>query len=245
MTIHFIRPIGVPETVDVSHWQGPLDFAKLFAQGVRNVLIKCTDGAHDVDSRYEKNVTRARAAGLKVGSYHFMQADQDPEAQADNFLAHAMTGQPGDFLHTLDAEWNIKHGHDAWLDVGPGAQDPGARAGVIIAMLGRFCLRIREKSGQFPILYSGSWWTGIMGRKTIYSGSHGTLDFSQLKFWCAAYVQLLTDHLMPAPWESNGPAIWQYSGDSTLDGVGTITKKIDFNKILVPQAQLLFPAAHI
>ena len=71
--------------VDVSHYQGTIDWAKT---GVGFAFIKATQGTTLVDPEYAANVKAARAAGIPVGHYHFA-AGGDPAAEAAHFLAVA------------------------------------------------------------------------------------------------------------------------------------------------------------
>src|SRR5438309_961529 len=96
---------GIADTLDVSHWQGNINFPLLYEQGVRNIWVKCTNGSHGLDNRYYHNVEAGREVGMRVGSYHFMLSTQDPDEQAANFIKHYVTGRSGDILPMADFEW--------------------------------------------------------------------------------------------------------------------------------------------
>ncbi|TIQ02124.1 MAG: muramidase, partial [Mesorhizobium sp.] len=57
--------------VDVSRWQGNVNWGKLRAQGANFAYIKATDGGDHLDPMFRKNWRNADAAGLKRGAYHF------------------------------------------------------------------------------------------------------------------------------------------------------------------------------
>ncbi|WP_411196785.1 GH25 family lysozyme, partial [Rhizobium sp.] len=57
--------------VDVSRWQGEIDWETLRQQGANFVYIKATDGGDHLDPMFKKNWRRAKEAGLKHGAYHF------------------------------------------------------------------------------------------------------------------------------------------------------------------------------
>lgn len=59
--------------IDVSHWQGKIDFAKV-AELVDFVIIKAggSDAGFYKDSKFETNYKNAKAAGLAVGAYYFV-----------------------------------------------------------------------------------------------------------------------------------------------------------------------------
>lgn len=75
--------------IDVSHHQGPIDWALVKASGQSFAFIKATEGADFRDKRFVDNWQRARAAGLATGAYHFFTFCSPGVAQAENFLAVA------------------------------------------------------------------------------------------------------------------------------------------------------------
>jgi lysozyme len=93
--------------IDVSHYNGEIDWAQVAAGGVKFAYIKCTDGAFWVDPMYEQNVAGARAAGLKIGSYHFLRSGITSD-QLSRFLdrqkAKAQAGNIDDLPPCLDVE---------------------------------------------------------------------------------------------------------------------------------------------
>src|SRR4051812_9741260 len=58
--------------VDISKWQGDVDFQALKASGVKFVFMKATEGGDHADDRFPINWAGARAAGLHYGAYHFV-----------------------------------------------------------------------------------------------------------------------------------------------------------------------------
>ncbi|MCC8023505.1 MAG: LysM peptidoglycan-binding domain-containing protein, partial [Clostridiales bacterium] len=68
--------------IDVSHYQGSIDFDAVADDGIEIVYIKSSEGTQTVDSRYETNYTNAKAAGLKVGFYHYVTARSVSAAQS-------------------------------------------------------------------------------------------------------------------------------------------------------------------
>lgn len=60
--------------IDVSAWQGNIDFNKVKKSGYEFVIIKAggNDDGYYTDSRFESNYTKAKKAGLKIGAYYFV-----------------------------------------------------------------------------------------------------------------------------------------------------------------------------
>lgn len=60
--------------IDVSRWQGNIDFSRVKASGISVVYIKSSEGKSYIDPYFEKNYANATANGLKVGFYHYVTA---------------------------------------------------------------------------------------------------------------------------------------------------------------------------
>ena len=70
--------------IDVSHYQGDIDWHAVAASGVKFAYIKATEGVSYVDPSFAQNVAGAQAAGMLVGAYHFLTAGNIVD-QADRF----------------------------------------------------------------------------------------------------------------------------------------------------------------
>lgn len=62
--------------IDISEWQGNVDFSKVKKTGVDYVILRAGFGrdATQVDSEFEENYKKAKAAGLKAGVYWYSYA---------------------------------------------------------------------------------------------------------------------------------------------------------------------------
>ena len=60
--------------IDISHWNGDIDFNKVKASGIEFVIIKAggSDRGFYTDSKFRENYEKAKAAGLFVGAYYFV-----------------------------------------------------------------------------------------------------------------------------------------------------------------------------
>lgn len=78
--------------IDVSKWQGNIDWAKVKAAGYNFVMIKCAgrsvngNGQLYVDKYFEQNIQGALSNGIQVGVYFFSQALNEREAQEEASL---------------------------------------------------------------------------------------------------------------------------------------------------------------
>jgi lysozyme len=75
--------------VDVSHHQGRIDWRRVAADDIAFAYLKASEGGDHRDRRFQENWRGARAAGLKVGAYHYFTFCRRGAEQAANFLAAA------------------------------------------------------------------------------------------------------------------------------------------------------------
>ena len=73
--------------VDVSHYQGTIDWETIAAQDMTFAFIKATEGSGTVDECFASNWENARKAGIYAGAYHFFSFDSGGDTQAENFIA--------------------------------------------------------------------------------------------------------------------------------------------------------------
>ena len=68
--------------IDVSTWQGSIDFDKVKKSGIDYVILRAGYGREldQIDNRFVENYEKAKAAGLKVGAYWFSYSESVDEA---------------------------------------------------------------------------------------------------------------------------------------------------------------------
>lgn len=74
--------------LDLSEWQGDVDFNKLKEAGVEFVILRVgstrgINGDYFLDSKFEQNITRANEAGIPVGIYFYSYANTKEKAIKD------------------------------------------------------------------------------------------------------------------------------------------------------------------
>ena len=78
--------------IDVSHWQGTIDWNKVKKAGIEFAIIKAggSDAGFYTDSKWEANYKGAKAAGIPIGAYYFVGKDcvtaAAGKADAERFL---------------------------------------------------------------------------------------------------------------------------------------------------------------
>lgn len=91
--------------IDVSRWQGEIDWRGVRASGASFAFIKATEGGDVLDPMFHANWAAARRAGVPRGAYHFWYHCRPAAEQARWFIEHAPR-EPGALPPVLDIEWN-------------------------------------------------------------------------------------------------------------------------------------------
>ena len=122
--------------IDVSAYQGRIDWPEVARNRVRFAFIKASEGGTLRDPRFARNWREARSAGVLRGAYHYFLPNRDGQLQADLF-ARTVPLVPGDLPPVLDVE--AANFHDV---------------AVLRREVARWLRLIEAHYGVRPILYS-------------------------------------------------------------------------------------------
>ncbi len=89
--------------IDVSAYQGRIDWPVVARNKVRFAFIKASEGGTLRDARFARNWREARKAGVLCGAYHYFLPNRDGKLQADLF-ARTVPLAAGDLPPVLDVE---------------------------------------------------------------------------------------------------------------------------------------------
>jgi lysozyme len=188
------------EGIDVSKYQGTIDWKKVKQAGIQFAFIRVSDGLKYPDGKFAANWTGARAAGVLRGAYQFFRPGQDAVAQADLLLDAIGTLGDDDLPPVIDVEVT-----------------DGQTPAVIIARVREWVDRIETATGRKPIVYSYySFWQTSAGKSTA---------FSDLPLWIANYGVACPS--VPPAWPRW--AFFQYTGSGTVPGVPVGVDRNRFN----------------
>lgn len=185
--------------VDVSRWQGEMDWMKLRSQGANFAYIKATDGGDHLDPMFRKNWREAKQAGLKRGAYHFFYWCRAASEQADWFIRN-VPREAGALPPVIDVEWNGESR----------CKRRPSRAQVLEKMQ-VFMDRLERHYGQRPIIYTAP----------DFYADNLKGEFVDYPFWLRAVAQHPSKVYPGRKW-----VFWQYSGSGLSHGV---KGKIDLN----------------
>ena len=105
--VYAITPISTLEYqgIDVSNWQGYINYDRVRSDGVDVVYIKASQGSNIKDAYFDINYENAKANGLKVGFYHFLTATNTEQAVEEaRFFASVIANKVPDCKLVLDYE---------------------------------------------------------------------------------------------------------------------------------------------
>ena len=189
--------------IDVSHWDGTMDWAKAVNAGARFAWIKATESLSYVDPQFRRNWQETDGK-LPRGAYHFWRAAADPLKQARHF-ADTVGIDQGDIPPMLDIE-------DVYAT---------KMASKVSADIAACAAEIKRLFGKPPIIYTARWyWDSWVSVPTCLS-----------KYELAvAHYTAATAPAMPKGWVDW--RIWQYSADHNGKGpeFGAQSSDMDLDK---------------
>ena len=99
MTAFALPPVEGPQYdgIDISRWQGgSIDFARVKEAGYGIVYIRAGGGGDYTDPDFERNYTEAKAAGMQIGFYYYVDTENETEAgeQAAHFASLVRDKEP-------------------------------------------------------------------------------------------------------------------------------------------------------
>lgn len=184
-------PSGLPG-VDVSYYQGVIDWPAVRAAGFLYACCKATEATRGVDPTYERNRKAARDAGLITGAYHFCRPDMDAGDaydEAKNFVRVVSALEPDELPPCVDIE--IGHATMKGSDVLKWTND--------------FIQAVESLFKRHSVVYAYPYfWPGQGVTPSGFTAAR--------PLWLAHYTT--GRPLVPAPWR--GFTFWQYSGDHGL-----------------------------
>jgi len=187
--------------IDVSKWNGTIDWTAVKNSGVNYVIIRCgyrgsSTGALVEDPKFKANIQGANAAGLKVGVYFFSQAVNKAEAVEEASM-------------TIELIKKYKISYPVFLDVegsnGRGDKiDKATRTDVIKA----YCETVQN----------AGYTAGVYANKSWLNDKIDAGQLSKYKVWLAQYAA--------TPTYTGRYDMWQYKSTGKISG---ISGNVDLN----------------
>ncbi|MDY7989743.1 GH25 family lysozyme [Paenibacillus polymyxa] len=188
------RKKGNARGIDVSRYQGKIDWKAVKADGISFAFVKASQGQRYVDPTFITNAKGAKGAGVLLGSYHFLDATSVDAAKAEarhfaEVLEQVGGGKSLDLPPVMDYENN------------PGNLSKTLISAVALA----FLLELERLTGRKPIIYTGN---------AFAANFNASLGGYPL--WIARYsdTRVPSDTVTGKRWD-----IWQYSDSGKVAGI--------------------------
>ncbi|MDO5402781.1 MAG: glycoside hydrolase family 25 protein [Eubacteriales bacterium] len=195
--------------IDVSQFQGDIDFSRVKASGVEYAIIRCGyrgygSGTLQEDPEFKDNIEGALTNDIEVGVYFFTQAVTKEEAVEE-----------ADYVIDKIKPYNVTY--PVVLDVeeilGDTYRQQQLNKEQLTEVIAAFCERVKEK-GYTPMIY---------GNLKYLIGKVDLTRLESYDKWFAYY-----DDELYYPYEIS---MWQYSDSGSVDGIsGNVDLNISFKK---------------
>ncbi len=185
--------------LDISHWQGEVDFTKVKSDGYIGVIIKASEGKTFKDKNFKTNALNAERAGLLVGAYHYFHGDVEKESE-----------------HLIDTIHGFSFDLGVYIDIEYEPEFIGSSSAVnnekLLAMLKAITGNVDGSVGVYC--------------SQDFSTSHISLDWVERKYNDFTFDngQLTPLRRWIARYSSQPPKvsydIWQFTSKGKVDGIG-------------------------
>jgi len=186
--------------LDVSHYQGDINWTKVYGAGYRFAFVKATGGVSFRDPNFTANMEQASEAGLIVGAYYFAYPEyNDAVSEAQHFLSVA-----GDYMKigylrpVLDLEDDPKE------DSYPYRMGKDNLSNWIHTWMNT----VKNETGIEPIIYTG-WYARV--------GDYLNDSIAEYDLWIADWTYDPAISPDTGIWESWD--FWQYSNKGAIPGI--------------------------
>jgi lysozyme len=189
--------------IDVSKYQGNIDWNAVRNSNVQFAWIKATEGGDYLDEKFEQNWTRAKEVGIPRGAYHFAYWCRSGEEQAAWFLTH-VPNDPDALPPVLDVEWNAQ---SKTCPKHPPRE-------VAIATMKTILAAMERAYGKRPIIY-----TSVDFHRDIMEG-----EFTEYPIWVRSVKYYPAVKYGSRQWH-----FWQHTAEGQVAGIQGYVDRNCFN----------------
>ncbi|MBA8795703.1 GH25 family lysozyme M1 (1,4-beta-N-acetylmuramidase) [Friedmanniella endophytica] len=184
-------PSGV-KGMDVSSWQGRVNWSNWRSAGMRFAYVKATEGSSYRNPYFSSQYTGAAAAGMLRGAYHFAVPNRSSGVTQANYFVNRGGGWTADgrtLPGVLDIEYNPY-----------GATCYGKSKAAMVTWIRSFVVQYKKRTGRDAVIYTtADWWSRCTGNSTAFNRTN--------PLWVARYSSSVGT--LPGKWPFY--TFWQYS----------------------------------
>ena len=189
--------------IDVSNWQGNIEWERVRAAGTDFVFIKATEGGDYLDPKFHRNWQGAKRVGIPRGAYHMVYWCRPAHEQALWFVLN-VPNEPDALPPVLDLEWN---GHSRNCPKKIPARLAREKISILLEAMERH-------TGKRPIIY-----TDITFHREVMEG-----HFRGYNYWLRSVAAEPHRRYRNRPW-----LFWQFSTTGHVPGIKGPVDRNTFN----------------
>jgi GH25 family lysozyme M1 (1,4-beta-N-acetylmuramidase) len=187
---------GTLPGIDVSHWQGTINWNSVFNAGIRFAFTKATEGTGYLDPQLSRNLSEMSRLGIVRGAYHFGHPNVSATSQAQYFVSNVKKANGGTVSGCLQLCLDLE-------------VTDGQAPAQVWSWTQSFIAEVKSLTGRPGIIYtSPSFWTTSVGNPT---------SNLNCPLWIAHWN--VATPTVPRAWSSVGWAFWQYTSTGSVSGV--------------------------
>ncbi len=176
--------------VDVSHFQGTVDWATVQKNGIHFAYLKASEGLHTTDQQFARNWADTKAAGVKPGAYHFFHPNEDAVSQAQHFL-NSLKSAGVDYQNALPPVLDV--------EIADGISRDAVSDGILV-----WLKAVETALGCKPVIYTGP----------TFWDQHSDESHTEYELWLADYAATPT---VPDGWRRW--LFWQHTPKGAVGGI--------------------------
>lgn len=213
--------------IDVSVWNGTIEWKKVKAAGVKYAIIRCGYGQDETsqdDKQWARNVEQAKKQGIKLGVYLYSYAYTEDMAAGE--AQHTLRCLEDAGLKPADLALPVYYD----LEEGGGSPKVGSHAIsnlTLARMSATWCNAVAAKGYNVGIYANTNWWNNYL--------TNGVFSSSKWSKWVAQYHSLC-QLAQTAAGKQDKIAnygkyldLWQFTSSGICDGNKAASGKIDVN----------------
>ena len=211
---------SIGKLIDVSKWDGKINWSKVKAAGINYAIIRCGYGSNKTsqdDKYFSYNVRNARAAGVQIGVYLYSYAydESSAKSEADHVLRLLKSESLSASKLTLPVYYDLEEQAGTSK---PCVKVDGKKKSISNSMLGKmaaaFASKITASGYKMGVYANKSWWTNYLTASQFNNSS-----------WSKWVAQYFYDSGKLCTYTGKYD-IWQYSSTGKVNGIST---NVDMN----------------
>ncbi len=181
---------AVARGVDVSNWQGTIDWTKVKASGISFAILKVGPVYGKVDAQFQRNASECERLGIPYGVYYYTYARSVSEANTD--ATRTLTWLAG-HKPSLPVYYDVE---DDWI-----LKDSSFSRSKLTQIVQTFCNRI-SASGYTPGIYANlNWFNNYLNDSSLSKYDHWVAQYNSSCSYKGSY------------------SFWQYSSSGSVPGI--------------------------